>query len=67
MAQDPPRRAQAARRIWLAAVALVVLAGVFIPYGPMAGSPGVGVFWLVFGAAVIALIAIGIARWTDAH
>ncbi|WP_371054993.1 hypothetical protein [Rhodosalinus sp. K401] len=52
--------------IWLVAVALVILAGIVVPYGILSGgapSLVIFVFWCVFGAAVIGLIAAGVARW----
>tara|TARA_R110000850_G_scaffold69320_6_gene154048 strand:+ start:3271 stop:3588 length:318 start_codon:yes stop_codon:yes gene_type:complete len=56
------------RVIWLAAMAIVVLAGVVVPYGFLAHSEralAVPLFWLLFGVVVIALIVIGVARWRD--
>ncbi|MDG4648435.1 hypothetical protein P6F26_08255 [Roseibacterium sp. SDUM158017] len=46
----------------------MVLAGVGVPYGLLAGpSPGLGVlgFWLVFGIVVIGLVVLGALRWRD--
>ena len=53
-------------RIWLALVALVIAAGVAVPYGFLAGgtaSLDIFVFWCAFGAVMVALIAVGVARW----
>jgi uncharacterized membrane protein YhaH (DUF805 family) len=60
---------EAGRRNWLIAFALVVLAGVVVPYGILGGAeaPGfaVALFWLIFGFVVVALITVGVARWKD--
>lgn len=56
------------RAIWLAAMAITVLAGVVVPYGLLADSDvimAVPLFWLLFGVVVIGLIVIGVARWRD--
>ena len=56
------------RRLWLAAMAVLVIAGGAVPYGLMAGPGaglGVATFWTVFGLAVIAMIAVATARWRD--
>tara|TARA_R110001599_G_C11935692_1_gene630075 strand:- start:82 stop:399 length:318 start_codon:yes stop_codon:yes gene_type:complete len=56
------------RAIWLAAMAITVLAGVVVPYGFLADSEramAVPLFWLLFGLVVIGLIVIGVARWRD--
>lgn len=53
-------------RTWLAAAAVLVLAGIVVPYGLLGGgtpSPDIFVFWCGFGLAVVALIALGVARW----
>ena len=53
-------------RIWLAAVAVVILAGIVVPYSVLSGgapSLAIFLFWCVFGATVIGLIAAGVARW----
>ncbi len=53
-------------RLWLAAAGLLIAAGVGLPYGVLGGgAPGYGValFWCGFGLAVVALIAVGVARW----
>ena len=53
--------------IWLAMVAIVILAGIFVPYlllsGPAFGQLDVPVFWLGFGFVVIALILRAVAKW----
>jgi len=54
------------RAVWLVAAVVLVLVGVVVPYGILGGGTpgwGVTVFWFVFGLAVIALVAIGTARW----
>lgn len=51
------------RMIWLGAMALTILAGIAIPYGPLAGSQAVPLFWGAFGLAVIVLITLAVARW----
>ncbi len=51
---------------WLTAAALLILAGIAVPYGLMSGPPhGLGIlwFWTGFGAAVIALILWGVRGW----
>ena len=51
---------------WLAAAAVLILAGIVVPYGILSGPPeglGLSAFWLVFGVAVIALILWGVAGW----
>ncbi|PQO22695.1 hypothetical protein C2I36_11645 [Rhodobacteraceae bacterium WD3A24] len=62
-------RPPAGRAVWLAAVALLVLAGFIVPYGILGGSgaPGLtlALFWLIFGLAVVVVIALGVARWRD--
>lgn len=54
---------------WLIAMAIIVIAGVVVPYGILGGAeaPGisVAVFWLLFGFVVVAMIAIGVSRWRD--
>ena len=53
-------------RIWLLAAGLLILMGIFVPYGLLSGGmPGIGIFtfWCAFGGAVIALIVTGVARW----
>lgn len=54
--------------IWLSAVAVLVVAGVVVPYGLLAGRPGwaVVIVWLAFGVAVAGLIGVAIRRWRDA-
>ena len=55
-------------RLWLGLVAVVILAGVFVPYGVLAGRDGsliiVG-FWCLFGSTVIGLILWGVSGWKD--
>lgn len=49
-------------------MAIAVLAGIFVPYGMLAGSDralSVLIFWLLFGLVVIGLIVIGVIRWRD--
>lgn len=51
---------------WLAAAALLILAGIAAPYGLMSGPPhgfGILIFWCAFGLAVVALILRGVAGW----
>lgn len=58
--------APSGRLIWSVATVLVVVLGVAVPYGLLAGAaPGLGlvVFWLGFGLAVMLLVAIGVMRW----
>lgn len=52
--------------LWLLATAALIAAGIFIPYRMLGGgvaSYDVALFWLCFGLAVVALIAVGVARW----
>ncbi|MGC9370375.1 MAG: hypothetical protein ACP5DX_12615 [Paracoccaceae bacterium] len=52
--------------LWLLSAALVIAAGIVVPYGILSGgapSLAVPIFWCLFGGAVIALIATGVARW----
>ena len=56
------------RTAWLAATAVVVLAGVAVPYGVLGGgAPGLAIagFWVVFGLVVVGLILAGMAGWRD--
>ncbi len=51
---------------WLAAAAVLILAGIAVPYGLMSGPPhglGVTAFWVAFGVAVVALILWGVRGW----
>lgn len=51
---------------WLAAAAVLILAGIAVPYGALSGPPhglGIPAFWLAFGLAVIALILWGVRGW----
>jgi len=52
---------------WLAALAVLVAAGGFVPYGLLAGQRGwfTGLFWLGFGAAVIVLVGAGVRGWRE--
>ncbi|MBK1635128.1 hypothetical protein [Rhodovulum adriaticum] len=59
-------RPPAGRRFWIVAMAVLILAGIAVPYGALAGAaPGFAVllFWAGFGLAVIALIALAVLRW----
>lgn len=52
--------------LWLLMAALVIAAAIVVPYGILTGgapSLDVLIFWCLFGGAVIALIAAGVARW----
>lgn len=52
--------------LWLGAAGALVAAGIAVPYGVLGGgAPGLDIliFWCLFGVAVIALIAAGVARW----
>ncbi len=52
--------------LWLAAAAILILAGIAVPYSLMSGGAiglGIAGFWLAFGVAVIALILRGVAGW----
>jgi hypothetical protein len=52
--------------LWLVAAGLLIAAGVIVPYGLLGGgTPGfaIVIFWCLFGLAVVALIAVGVARW----
>lgn len=56
------------RAVWLGLVAALVLAGVAVPYGLLAGPDAglaVALFWLGFGLAVAVLVAAATARWRD--
>jgi hypothetical protein len=56
------------RGAWLAAVAVLVVAGGAVPYGLLAGPDAglsVALFWGGFGIAVIVLIAAATLRWKD--
>ncbi len=55
---------------WLLAATATIAAGVIVPYGVLGGVPegeapslGIFLFWCAFGVAVVALIAVGVARW----
>ncbi|SHJ21825.1 hypothetical protein SAMN04488012_10624 [Palleronia salina] len=65
---DPSDGNRGAGRLWLAAVAVTILAGVVVPYailGPAGSTRAVPVFWTLFGLVVIGLIVAGVARWRD--
>lgn len=54
-------------RMWLAAVAATILAGIAVPYGILSGGAtgaGIFVFWCLFALAVVVLIATAIGRWS---
>lgn len=63
--QDRDRQATRGRGPWLGAVALVVLAGIAVPYGLMPAEPGatLALYWTGFGLVVAVLIAVGVLRW----
>ena len=64
----PKRPRPAGRTLWFLAVAVVVLVGVAVPYGLLAGQESglaVVAFWLLFGLFVIGLVVIGVFRWKD--
>lgn len=52
---------------WLAALAILIVAGGFVPYGLLAGHRGwfTTLFWGGFGLAVVVLIAAGVKGWKD--
>lgn len=53
-------------RLWLVLTAMLIGAGIFVPYGILGGGPAgfdILIFWMLFGLAVVVLIAVGIARW----
>ena len=67
MARETPRR-PGGRNAWLTAAAVLILAGMAVPYGVLGGrGAGLAVagFWLGFGLAVVALIWAGVRRWRD--
>jgi hypothetical protein len=52
--------------LWLAGVSVMILAGIAVPYGLLGGgapSFDIFLFWCAFGAAIVALIVAGVARW----
>lgn len=49
-------------------MALLVVAGVYVPYGLLGGSaPGfvIAGFWLLFGIGVAIMVMLGTSRWRD--
>ena len=72
MTDDDKAKAAARRRgggLWFAAMAVLVGAGVAVPYGILSGGAAAGwtfAFWTVFGVAVAAMIWIAVAGWRDA-
>lgn len=66
--QKPQKQPSRGRTVWLTSMAIAILAGIFVPYGLLAGSDramAVLIFWLLFGVVVIGLIVIGVMRWRD--
>lgn len=56
------------RSLWLIVMALLVFAGVYVPYGVLGGqSPGLLIagFWLLFGIGVAIMVVLGTIRWKD--
>lgn len=54
--------------LWLALVAVTVIAGIAVPYGVLSGNTAaldVALFWVAFGLVVIVLIVAAVARWRD--
>lgn len=64
MHEDGPNGARG-RNAWLAAMALVILAGVAVPYGVLGGGFATALFWLGFGLVVAGLIVVAVLRWRD--
>lgn len=65
---ETPGSETGARRLWLAAVGMTILAGIVVPYfilGPIGHPLAVPIFWFVFGLVVIGLIVVGVSRWRD--
>ncbi|TCP60330.1 hypothetical protein EV663_1108 [Rhodovulum bhavnagarense] len=63
---DKDMRPPWGRRFWIAAMAVVIVLGIAVPYGVLAGAaPGYAVllFWGGFGLVVIALVALAVLRW----
>lgn len=53
-------------RTWLAVVAVLVAAGIVIPYGVLGGGePSIDIFafWCLFGVGVVAVIIAGLRHW----
>ena len=64
--KNPP--ASFGKILWLASMAIAVLAGIFVPYGLLSGSDdvlSVLLFWIGFGVLVIGLIVVGVMRWRN--
>ncbi|SDW73340.1 hypothetical protein [Roseicitreum antarcticum] len=59
----PSRRAGFA--LWLATAAVLIAAGIFVPYTVLAGSALVFAFWSVFGLSIILLILWAVSGWRD--
>lgn len=52
--------------LWLMLCGLIIASGIIVPYGILSGgapSFDIAVFWLLFGLAVVGMIAAGVARW----
>ncbi|APX89888.1 hypothetical protein BV394_09310 [Brevirhabdus pacifica] len=51
---------------WLLGVGVVIVAGILVPYAILGGgepSFDILIFWCLFGAAIVVLVGIGVARW----
>ncbi len=65
---EPGGTPRGGRGAWITAAAVLVLAGVVVPYGVLGGGePGLAVagFWLLFGGAVVVLILAAVLAWKD--
>lgn len=52
--------------LWGVLMAVMVVAGVVVPYGVLSGGPFAGWtfgFWIAFGLAVVAMVAVAVAGW----
>jgi hypothetical protein len=61
----PPR---AGGMAWFVAALVLVIAGIVLPYGVMAGTALAAwtfVFWTVFGLVTVAVIAWGVMGWRE--